>query len=49
MDNDYYLPPDSAPKDLGRSAEVDGAMRRLSVHALTQEPQVLHLLPHQPT
>lgn len=43
------LPADCAPEDLSRSPKVDGAMRRLGVHALTQEPHVLHLLPHQAT
>lgn len=42
-------PTNGAPEDLSRSAEVDGTMRRLGVHALTEKPQVLHLLSHKPT
>ena len=39
----------SSPEDLSRSTEVNRTMRRLSIHAFGQEPQVLHLLPDQPT
>ena len=28
---------------------MNGTMRRLGVHALAEEPHVLHLLPHEPT
>lgn len=41
------LPSDSAPKDFGGRTEVDGAVRRLSVHTLSPEPHVLHLLPDE--
>lgn len=43
------LPTDSAPEDLGRGTEVDGTMRGLSIHALTEEPHVLHLLLNEAT
>lgn len=41
------LPSDSAPKYFGGRTEVDGAVRRLSVHTLSPEPHVLHLLPDE--
>lgn len=28
---------------------MNGTMRRLSVHPLSQEPHILHLLPNKPT
>lgn len=43
------LPTDGAPEDFRRSTEMDRAMRRLSVHALTEEPMELHLLANKAT
>ena len=42
-------PTDGTPEDLGGGAEVDGLMRGLGVHALTEEPQILHLLANEST
>ena len=41
-------PTNGAPEDLGGGTEVDGAMGGFGVHAFAKEPQVFHLLPHQP-
>ncbi|OAY70255.1 hypothetical protein ACMD2_06170 [Ananas comosus] len=41
-------PAHGAPEDLGGGSEVDGAVRGLGVHALAEEAEVLHLLPHEP-
>lgn len=37
-------PADGAPENLGGGAEVDGPVRRLGVHPLAEEAEVLHLL-----
>lgn len=42
------LPADGAPEDLGRGAEVDGAVGGLGVHALAEKAEVLHLLADEP-
>lgn len=41
------LPTDCSPYDLGRSTEVNRAMRGLGIHTLPQEPHVLHFLANQ--
>lgn len=41
------IPTNGAPKDLSGGTEVNGAMRRFSVHSLPQETHVLHLLTDQ--
>jgi len=39
-----HIPADGTPEDLGGGAEVDGPVRRLGVHPLAEETEVLHLL-----
>lgn len=38
----HILTPDSPPEDPAGSSEVVGSTRRVGVHPLTQESQVLH-------